>query len=268
MSLGVSHLYKLWNGISAFMVDVFLFLFFLFFCWGGGGGSMLCFPYKALSSKSDKTGIHWLFEGHKMQCLSCFQIGFLMSRVSRWMCLKTSVSRLWSQLLKAFMVSGATTRTCFSDWEVFRIFSIIWGVTWGILQCTCLFFMTVIWNHLYREINAIKKLLISLSVHACWIVLEALTLMVISYEICQTSLWLISWIFIWKDHECKILFIIRLFKESFITSKLELIWVENMTFSGTVSWHYMSVSKYYVRCGHDFYDMTLHLYIMAMSFDR
>ena len=56
--------------------------------------------------------------------------------------------------------------------------------------------------------------------------------------------------FVWNDHECKILFIIWLFKWDFIALKVEIISIENITLSRTASWRYAPVTKCYVTCGH------------------
>ena len=56
--------------------------------------------------------------------------------------------------------------------------------------------------------------------------------------------------FIRNDHECKILFIIWLFKWVFIAFKVDIISIENIKLSRTASWRFAPVTKCYVTCGH------------------
>lgn len=58
------------------------------------------------------------------------------------------------------------------------------------------------------------------------------------------------------------------FIDTFITLKVKLISVENMTFLGMASWSYEPVDKCYVLYGHKgFYYMTFHHWIITTSFD-
>ena len=56
--------------------------------------------------------------------------------------------------------------------------------------------------------------------------------------------------FILNDHECKILFIIWLFKLDFIILKVAIISTENATLSRMSLWRYMFALKCSVTCGH------------------
>ena len=55
--------------------------------------------------------------------------------------------------------------------------------------------------------------------------------------------------FIWNDHKCKFFLSYDCLKWDFITFKVTIISIENIT-SRTASWRYAPVTKCYVTCGH------------------
>ena len=80
--------------------------------------------------------------------------------------------------------------------------------------------------------------------------IEDLTLVVISYEIYETSLRRVSEISYEMTTSVRFCLSYDCFKWGFIALKVDIISIENITLSRTASWRYAPVTKCYVTCGH------------------